>query len=519
MLITTGNEVDITVADAIRWMAASDGTDVICTYMEAINDAPALLAALDAARAAGKPVLALKSGRSAVGAQAAASHTASLTGDAAVSDAVLGDHGAILLRDPETMMDIAYAASGKVFPTRHSLGVVTISGGGGIVASDEAERIGLPMPAMPEAAQAKLLEALPYASPVNPLDCTAQALNDPALLEQFTRASLEDGGYGAVLCFLTYVAGSDAMSKRILEAIAPLKKAHPNRIIAFCALGDPEVLRRYDEAGILIFSDPCRAVRALDAVLRIGSAEKAGKDEILPGIREVTLPAGSPDEAGARALLASAGVIPPAEEQVVQGADEAARAAESLGYPVVMKILSPDILHKSDIGAVKLDIRDGESARAAHAAIIDAASRHAPEARISGVLVAKQIQGGVECFMGINRDPTFGPVAVFGLGGVFVEILKDVALRACPFGPKAAREMILSIRSAEILQGARGAEPVDIDALADMLSKLSRFAAEAGERLISIDLNPVLALPKGQGAIALDAVIELESGEDRANGD
>ena len=509
VLITTGNEADISVDEAILWMAQSDSTDVICAYMEAINDAPALLEALDVARAAGKPVLALKSGRSAVGARAAASHTASLTGDAVVADAVLSDHGAIILRDPETMMDIAYAASKKVFPSEHALGVITVSGGAGIVASDEAERIGLPMPAMPEAAQAALKEVLPYASPVNPLDCTAQALNDPSLLERFTLAALEEGGYGAVLCFLTYVAGSEAMSRVILDAMTPLRKAYPDRIIAFCALGAPEVLSQYDDEGILIFNDPCRAVRALDAVLRLGQrAGTAARD--LPLVNPVALPAQSPDEAEAKALLA-AQRIPAAPEQAVQSVEEAVRAAADLGFPVVMKILSPDILHKSDIGAVKLNLSTAEEVETAYAQIMEAAHTHAPQAQITGMLVAKQLTGGIECLMGISQDPTFGPVAVFGLGGIFVELLNDVAVRACPFGPDVAREMILSIRGAAILHGARGAAPADIEALADMLSRLSVFAAGAGERLISIDLNPVLALPEGEGAYALDAVIELNA--------
>ncbi len=512
VLITTGNEADITVADAISWMAANDAIDVICTYMEAVNDGPALLAALDAARAAGKPVLALKSGRSVVGARAAASHTASLTGDAVVADAVLTDHGAIILRDPESMVDIAYAASKKVFPSKHSLGVITVSGGAGIVASDEAERVGLPMPAMPDAAQKALKEMLPYASPVNPLDCTAQALNDPSLLERFTRAALGEGGYGAVLCFLTYVAGSRAMSQVILEAIGPLRAAYPDRIIAFCALGDPEVLQQYDDAGILVFNDPCRAVRALDAVLRVGQSMRRGPAADLPVVTPVLLPASSPDEAEAKAILAKAG-IKAAPERAVHDVEQAIIAAEAFGYPVVMKILSPDILHKSDIGAVKLNIMDTGSVRAAYVDIMAAVGHHAPAAAVTGILVAKQLSGGVECLMGINRDPSFGPIAVFGLGGIFVELLNDVALRACPFGPDTAREMILSIRSAAILQGARGAAPSDIDALAQMLSKLSVFAAGAGDRLVSIDLNPVLAMSEGQGAYALDAVIEIAQNE------
>lgn len=504
VLITTGNEADITVAEAIRWMADDDGTRVICAYTEAINDAPALLDALDAARAAGKPVLMLKSGRSEVGARAAASHTASLTGDAVVADAVLGDHGAMMLRDPQSMMDIAYAAAGGVRPRHRSLGVITISGGAGIVISDEADRIGLPMPALPNEAQARLKQVLPYSAPANPLDCTAQALNDPSLLETFTRTALEDGGYGAILCFLTYVAGSPAMSGRILQAIEPLRRAYPDRLIAFCALGPPDVLQRYDDAGILVFDDPCRATRALDAVLRMGGpAVPATRPD--PGLA-IALPAATLDEAASKRLLAASGIAA-APERTVADADEAARAAEELGFPVVLKILSPDILHKSDIGAVRLNLRDAAAVRQAHAAILRAAATHAPDARISGVLVARQMPHGIECLMGVHRDPTFGPVAVFGLGGIFVELLNDVAIRACPFDEAAARAMILSIRGAAILQGARGRPPVDLDALSRMLSRLSVFAASAGPRLVSVDLNPVLALP--EGAFALDAVIEL----------
>lgn len=509
VLMTTGNEADITVADAIAWMAHSDTIEVICTYMEAINDGPAFLAALDAARARGKPVFALKAGRSALGARAAASHTASLTGDAMVADAVLADHGAVIVRDPETMMDFAYAASKGIFPEARSLGVITISGGAGIVISDECERIGLPMPAMPGEAQARLLEVLPYSSPVNPLDCTAQALNDPSLLETFTRAALVDGGYGAVLCFLTYVAGSSAMSEAILEALRPLRKEFPDRVIALCALGNPDVLKAYDDEGILVFGDPCRATRAIDAICRIGAtrAERAGTGK--PGeITPIVLPAANPDEAAAKTLLARAG-INSAPDVATATVEDAVRAAAQVGYPVVMKILSPDILHKSDIGAVKLDIIDEEGVRLAYAGIMAAAASHAPSARLSGILVAKQLSGGVECLMGINRDPTFGPIAVFGLGGIFVEILNDVTLRACPFDVDTARKMILSIRGSAILKGARGQGAADIEALARMLSDLSKFAIAAGDRLESVDLNPVLAMPEGQGAYALDAVIEL----------
>ena len=175
-----------------------------------------------------------------------------------------------------------------------------------------------------------------------------------------------------------------------------------------------------------------------------------------------------------------------------------------------MKILSPDILHKSEIGGVLLDVADAAAVRDGFDLLLDRArSSAAPTARIEGVLVAKQLQGGVECILGIHRDPVFGPMAMFGLGGIFVEVLKDVVFRRCPFGDDVAEQMIRSIKGAPLLLGARGRPPVDIKALAHMLARLSAFAAAAGPRLQSIDLNPVFAMPEGQGAFAVDAVVEV----------
>ena len=506
VLITTGNEADVTVADAIGWMAGADEVEVILAYQEGFRDGPKMLAALDAARAAKKPVFMLKSGRSALGASAAASHTASLTGDDAVAEAVLAEHGVIRVRDTEQMLDFAYAARPRIYPASNSLGIITVSGGAGIVATDEAAEQGLPMPLMPEPAQAKLLELLPYGAPTNPLDCTAQALNDLSLFEAFTRSALADGGYRSILCFLTYVAGGASLAPRLIETLERLRNEFPDRILALCIIAGDEKVAAYERAGCLVFTDPSRAVRALAAMGRVGAAFTVPEPS-RPALPSVALPQKTPDEHQAKTLLAAAG-IEAAPERIVRSADEAARAAADLGFPVVMKIVSPDIVHKSDIGGVKLGLKNEAEARAAYDEILANVAAAAPGAHISGVLVAHQLSGGVECLMGISRDPVFGPVAVFGLGGIFVEILNDVAIRACPFDHETAKEMISSIKGASILKGARGRPAADIDALAMMLSRLSAFAAAAGPRLVSIDLNPVLALP--DGAFALDAVIELD---------
>jgi len=508
VLIATGNEADITVGEAIGWMAQCDEIDVICAYLEGINAPRSLLEGLDAARVARKPVIVFKAGRSAIGAHAAASHTASLTGDALVADTVLRAHGAILVRDSEQLMDVAYVAHQRIQPRSATLGFVTVSGGAGIVASDEAEAIGFAMPPMPAAAQTELKALMPISTPTNPLDCTAQALNQPDLFERFTRAALEKGAYGAVICFMTYVAGSPSLAPTILKSMAPLRRDFPDRLIVICAVGSNEVMHDYEKAGFLVFTDPSRAVRALHAVSGLDAAFALPPPVPPLPLQTPALPDRTPDEAEAKRLLIGAGIVT-ASESTATTAEEAIRAAGQIGYPVVMKVLSPDILHKSDIGGVKLDIRDPDGVQSAFAAIMASVAEEAPDARVTGVLVARQMTGGVECFMGISRDPTFGPVAVFGLGGIFVEILKDVAVRQCPFDEAAAREMILSIRAAAILKGARSRPPADVVALAAMLSRLSRFAIAAGPGLRSVDLNPVLAMPQGQGAFALDAVLEI----------
>jgi succinyl-CoA synthetase beta subunit len=216
----------------------------------------------------------------------------------------------------------------------------------------------------------------------------------------------------------------------------------------------------------------------------------------------VTLPYAAPNEAEAKSLLAQGGIaIVP--ERACASPEDAVAAATAFGFPVVMKILSPDILHKSEIGGVLVGVADAAAVRAGFATLL---SRAPATARVDGVLVAKQARG-VECIMGITRDPVFGPVAMFGLGGIFVEVLKDVVFRRCPFGVAEAETMIRAIRAAPLLLGARGQPAVHIEALATMLARLSVFAAQAGPRLQSVDLNPVFATP--EGAFAADAVIEI----------
>ena len=508
-VILTGNEADLTVGDMLKMVVEDPATKVIMLYSEGIRESAGLLAGLEAARRARKPVLMMKVGRSAVGSAAAQSHTASIAGDDRVTDAVLKEFGVVRVQTTEQMLDIARLATRGIYPANNTLGVITVSGGAGVIISDAADAIGLPMPEMPQDSQERLLKLLPFAAPRNPVDVTAQFLNEMSLISTFTNALIAEGKYTSILGFFTYTGGAASVAPRLREQLKIARSKHPDCIFVLSLMASREQIREYESDGFIVFEDPSRAVVAIEAMGQFGRAFAKQSGLPAPKLTPITLPSHNPSEAQAKQLLAHAGIASAPEEVCVE-TEAAVIAAKKIGFPVVMKIVSSDILHKSEIGGVLLNINDEAGVREGFALLIQRGTTAAPHARLDGVLVAKQLNGGVECILGIHQDPVFGPVAMFGLGGIFVEILQDVVLHRCPFGPDVAEKMIRSIKGAPLLLGARRRPVADIKALAEMLSQLSAFAIAAGPRLQSIDLNPVLAMPQGQGAYAVDAVIEVK---------
>jgi acyl-CoA synthetase (NDP forming) len=508
-VILTGNEADLTVGDMLQMVVEDPATKVIMLYSEGIRESAGLLAGLEAARRARKPVLMMKVGRSAVGSAAAQSHTASIAGDDRVTDAVLKEFGVVRVQTTEQMLDIARLATRGIYPANNTLGVITVSGGAGVIISDAADAIGLPMPEMPQDSQERLLKLLPFAAPRNPVDVTAQFLNEMSLISTFTNALIAEGKYTSILGFFTYTGGAASVAPRLREQLKIARSKHPDCIFVLSLMASREQIREYESDGFIVFEDPSRAVVAIEAMGQFGRAFAKQSGLPTPKLTPITLPSHNPSEAQAKQLLAHAGIASAPEEVCVE-TEAAVIAAKKIGFPVVMKIVSSDILHKSEIGGVLLNIDDEAGVREGFALLILRGKTAAPHARLDGVLVAKQLNGGVECILGIHQDPVFGPVAMFGLGGIFVEILQDVVLHRCPFGPDVAEKMIRSIKGAPLLLGARGRPVADIKALSEMLSQLSAFAVAAGPRLQSIDLNPVLAMPQGQGAYAVDAVIEVK---------
>lgn len=506
--VTTGNEADIDLSEALEWMVRQPQTQVVMAYAEGVRDRDSFVRALECARDHGKPVVFMKTGRSSVGAAAAVSHTAALAGSDAVFDAVLRQYGAHRAATTAEQIDVAYVCAPGRYPATDRIGIFTMSGGFGIQLADDAEAAGLDVAPMPQAAQDELLSMLPYASPRNPVDATAQAVSDLGMLTRCVQTMMKRGGYDLFAGILGTGPASRTFAAPLRAALLEGFDTSDTAIRALTMSAPRDVVRSYEAAGFLVFEDGSALAHALGALARIRDA-LARRDPSPAPMPPLPLPDGPLSEAGARVILSQVG-IPFAAGYLATDPEGAAVAAAAMGFPVVAKICSPDILHKTEIGGVAVNLTDVQAVREATAAILARASEAAPEARIEGVLVSPMIYGGVETIIGVARDPVMGPVVMFGLGGIHVEVLRDVTFRAAPFSVDEAQRMIREIRGFAILQGVRGAAPADTDALAQLLSDLSRYAIAHRERIVSIDLNPVRVMPEGQGVIALDALIELE---------
>lgn len=506
--ITTGNESDVDVADCIAYLAGDESVSTICVYMEGCGNGRRLEAALALARGNHKPVIMLKAGTSAAGAAAAASHTASLVGSDDAYQAVFDRHAVCRVGSIHELVDTAYALSIGVLPQGRRVGILTGSGGAGILMADAAHVAGLEVPGLPDHVKKTLKEIWPPAGVGNPIDTTAQVTNDPHLLSAFLDTVLDGTDFDTILVFLTYLGLMEPWASNVVQSLGKVRADHPDANILVEALATDEVRESLQGFGMPVFDDLHDLVGVAG---RLVSLAEGLRSEPLPvplpsSDTPVLRPGDGATEYEAKQLLARAGV-PVAAEAVVSSGADARAAADQLGYPVVLKIVSPDIIHKSEVGGVVVGLRDGDEVEAAHAAILRSVSERAPEADVRGILVARMITGGVETMLGVKNDPSLGMTVVFGLGGIFVEIMHDVSVRVAPIGVEEAAVMIRQIKGYSLLDGARGTEPSDVQALAEAISALSVFAAANQHTIESIDVNPFIVLPRGHGAYVVDAVI------------
>ncbi|SDG91232.1 Acyl-CoA synthetase (NDP forming) [Pseudomonas flavescens] len=505
--ISTGNEMDVDVADCIRWLAEQDDVSVIVAYAEGARDGESFRNALRVAHERRKAVIFMKVGDSSKGAVAAQSHTASLAGADTLYDGLFRQYGVYRARTTQEQVDVAYAASRGNYPRSRRLGIITVSGGFGIQLCDAAERNDLDVSSLPEGARAKLRDINPMGSDDNPCDTTAGWLNDMSLITRTFEVMYADGGYDSIIGSFTMLPDSPTFGTRIKAAIQAGTEAFLDRPTVLCMEARPEVVKAYEDAGFLVYDDSERAARAIGALasLREGFERPALATQNVSSVR-LLAGQGMLSEMSAQRVLREVGV-PFLPTELVDSADRAGEVAAAMGFPVAMKIVSPDILHKTEIGGVVLSISDTAAARDAYELLRERAAQACPDARVEGVLITPMARKGVETIIGVNHDPAFGPVVMFGLGGIFTELFKDVSFRVAPFDKAEALRMIGEIKGHALLAGFRGKPAVDIDAIAELLVNVSRFAAANADTLQAIDLNPVVALEQGQGAFALDALL------------
>lgn len=515
--ITTGNAIDVDVADGVAFLADDPQTEAILFYMEGCADGRKFADALAFARYKKKPVIGVKVGATGAGAAAVGSHTASLAGADHVFDAVMRQHGVYRARTVEELFDIGYAAANGATPVNDKVAIASISGGVGVLLADAAASRGLDVAPMPAAAQDAIRGIIPFAGAMNPVDVTAQVINDLDLLEKCLDVILQQGEYGTVACFMGYLGLSEEYSPRILPLLNAIRARRPDSTVVFSTLFRSEIRAQLVAEGHLFFEEPTHAIRAVSALR--GFADSFSRQAEAAPQLENPAPAlveadGALNELDSLNLLREAGV-PAVAPLRVRSEEEARRAFRALAKdrpgPAVLKILSSDLIHKSDVGGVALGLETEDAAAEAFARVTSLVTENAPDARTEGCLLAPMMWGGVETILGVARDPIFGPVVMFGLGGVFAETLKDVTFRVAPFGEDEARRMIGEIRASAVLDGVRGAPAVDRAALARALSTLSRFAAANADRIESVDVNPFLVRP--EGAVALDAVVTAQARE------
>jgi len=505
--ITTGNEADIGLGEAMQFLVDSDNVDVVIGYIEGVRDKASFFAALAAAHARRKPVVLLKVGRTEQGARAAASHTASLAGSDRVYDAVFERFGAYRARTTEEMLDVAYAASRGRFPRGKRIALITNSGGIGVQAADFAADESLEVSRASQALQDRIMALSPNGAAANPIDLTGQVANDPPMFAKALDAVLESGEFDMAYCNVGLIAGLPFIRDPLLNSLTASAERIADKPLALSVTAPQETVDAYGDAGFICIREPARAIRALAALAQFPRAW----DRVLPDPHAASdlprIAAGQEfSEKSAKALLSAIG-IPSPMEFLVADAASAREAASRINAPMAVKVVSPDIPHKSDVGGVALNIAPHEIETRVERMLSDV-SAAAPDARIEGCLVSPMISGGTECIVGIHADPLLGPVVMFGLGGVTVELLKDVATRLAPVTPDEAMEMIRSIRSFPLLDGFRSRPKADLAALAQAISTVARLAAMNAGVISTLEINPLLVMTEGNGVLALDAVVE-----------
>lgn len=510
-LISSGNSTCIHIEDYLEYLIEDEETKVIGLYLEGVKDPQKFTRVLAMAARKRKPIVIMKVGKTSKGSALAASHTGSLSGSDQSFDAVMKKFGVIRVDDIEELAEMCHLLSViPMLPASTGLSAMCLSGGETGICADMGTLMGLSYPELkPETAE-KIRELLPgYATVANPLDMSATLAHDGPRYAEVIQAFMDDPSIGMILCGQTILEHHEVqdviypMSDGMVMAAKKRKK--PIAVMSFFNSSRDKIIRKKLESeGVPILPATGGGFKLLKYLMDF--VAYVPDDHTL----ELAIPEASQGEKKAfseresKLELKKYGVEVPAEYVVSEKAE--LRKLE-LTYPVAAKIESPDILHKSDVGGVKLNIRNPEELEAAFEEVLNNAKAHCPDARINGVLVSRMLPPGREFIIGVNNDPQFGPMVLCGLGGVFVEVFKDVSLYPAPINRKEALQMIQSLKGYRLLTSYRGQKEGDVEALADLIVQIADYAAKNKDTLAELDLNPVFVYPKGEGVAMADALV------------
>jgi len=514
--ISSGNEADLTLLDWVADLIERPDVEIVVAFMEGIDDGRRLVEIGERALELGKPILVWKVGNTAIGSQAATSHSARLTAGYELYRAAFRHGGLVEIRDVDDLVDIAKAFAIRKLPAGNRVGVLTLSGGAGVLLADRCVESGLVLPEFAEATTTKLRETLvSFASSANPVDATANGYNDNfASYGQAVRLVLADPNVDQAVARPPRGKSARPWAENLVQALESVDKPV---ILHWPTAPDDngDVLAYLEENGVPCILGAGRAVHALSVLSNFARKRRVflqhGRRQLKRVIERqaLDLPAGAGTlgEHRSKQLLERYGV-PVVREMLLQPLLLEELQSAPLAFPAAVKIESPDVPHKTEAGAIRLDVRDLAALKQAAREVVAAARKYKPDARIDGVLV-QEMAFGTEIILGAVNDPTFGPTVAFGFGGIYAELFKDVTHRFAPFDAQTAREMINEIKGAPLLHGYRGRPALDVDALADALARLSLLIADHADRIAEIDVNPLFV--REQGVASADALFVLKS--------